>query len=479
MLNWVKRVPRVSALILGALVILAILPQTRNGLIWYGLAFATYCLIKIAFLSKPAPVATPETSPVNPEPDSPDFKSVLRAMPDPVMIISGYEPSDLAGRWVIFANEAAMALYNMRTEGGLLVSYVRNPEVLEAVDEALFAEAPQDICFETTGAQTQYWRAFTTPLPTEDSFKKLALLVIRDETNSRRMERMRADFLANASHELRSPLASLIGFIETLRGHAKDDAQMRDKFLAIMAAQADRMGRLISDLLSLSRIEMNEHVPPTGEADVVHIVHEVAEGLSLLAAEKHIGFDVSGPVSGQFPVMGDRDQIMQVIQNLVDNALKYAPFESRIEIEIAVNQSFSEVANIEGKGSKLILLRPDRDRHDHYMKIRICDYGPGIKREFLPRLAERFYRVEGQKSGDRLGTGLGLAIVKHIINRHRGALVVESVSAHDPKPELQSPSFTAFTVFLPQNERFTTSGTGPRLVIDRSKASGLNQLAQR
>ncbi len=311
--------------------------------------------------------------------------------------------------------------------------------------------------------------------------QRLALLVMRDETDSRRMERMRADFLANASHELRTPLASLTGFIETLRGPAKDDEGARDKFLNIMATQADRMGRLIQDLLSLSRIELNEHVPPAGEADLVLAVRDVTEGLSLIAAEKGVSLKVTAPKPGLYPIIGDRDQILQVVQNLVDNALKYAPRSSEVTIDVDFDRTMQQaMVGSDPAAAKLVLLRPDRNVHDHYAVVRVRDGGPGIRREFLPRLAERFYRVEGQKSGDRLGTGLGLAIVKHIINRHRGGLVVESVSQPgapedlvmlprdgDDKvaklPGAHQPTFTAFTAYFPQSRAYGAA-TGPRLI---------------
>jgi two-component system phosphate regulon sensor histidine kinase PhoR len=313
--------------------------------------------------------------------------------------------------------------------------------------------------------------------------QKLALLVIRDETDSRRMERMRADFLANASHELRTPLASITGFIETLRGPARDDEQARDKFLTIMGAQADRMGRLIADLLSLSRIEMSEHVPPSGETDLPLAVRDVVDSLSVLAQQKGVRLRVDGPKPGLYPIIGDRDQILQVVQNLTDNALKYAPVGSEVTITICFDMTLPQALSLSDKqAAKLILLRPDRNVHDHYARITVRDEGPGIKREFLPRLAERFYRVEGQKSGDRLGTGLGLAIVKHIINRHRGGLVVESqgpVSANEDDilerdgkvatlptaPQKQNMTFTAFSAYFPQSRAFGSAET-PRLVSD-------------
>ncbi len=242
------------------------------------------------------------------------------------------------------------------------------------------------------------------------------------------------------------------------------------------------MGRLIADLLSLSRIEMSEHVPPSGEADLVHAVRDVIEGLTLIAAEKGVRIAVKGPKSGLYPIIGDRDQILQVVQNLVDNALKYAPRGSEVSVDIRFDLTPEEaMAGSDKHAAKLVLLRPDRNVHDHYARVTVRDSGPGIRREFLPRLAERFYRVEGQKSGDRLGTGLGLAIVKHIINRHRGGLVVESQSQvtdgdddlalNDSKPDGKlanlpvagPPTFTAFSAWFPQKHAYGVGQEGLRL----------------
>jgi two-component system phosphate regulon sensor histidine kinase PhoR len=237
---------------------------------------------------------------------------------------------------------------------------------------------------------------------------------------------MRADFLANASHELRTPLASLTGFIETLRGPAKGDAAVQEKFLGIMYAQADRMRRLVDDLLSLSRIELNEHIAPEGEVDLRAAVRDVADSLAPIARSRKVDLEVTVADEGYAAATGDRDQIVQVIQNLVDNALKYAPDGSVVRIAVEFGVSADAAAAHRRTGThRLSLLTPDRGP-ELYGVIHVSDQGPGLAREHLPRLTERFYRVEGQKSGDRQGTGLGLAIVKHIINRHRGGLSVES-----------------------------------------------------
>ena len=305
--------------------------------------------------------------------------------------------------------------------------------MLEAVDESLFGGVNASVSFETGGAQDRFWRVWTAPLLQREP-RRFCVLVMRDETDVRRNERMRADFLANASHELRTPLASLSGFIETLRGHAREDEKARDRFLGIMGVQAERMARLVDDLMSLSRIELNEHIRPDGRCDLGAAASDVADALALIAAERRVAVNLDLPPRGEALVVGDRDQILQVIQNLVDNALKYSPTGGAVRVSVATGQSLAAATasdpaspRLTGPdGGRLSLLTPDRADDTLFSVIRVTDDGPGMQRQHLPRLAERFYRVEGQKSGERSGTGLGLAIVKHIINRHRGGLWVES-----------------------------------------------------
>jgi two-component system phosphate regulon sensor histidine kinase PhoR len=214
---------------------------------------------------------------------------------------------------------------------------------------------------------------------------------------------MRADFIANAGHELKTPLAALIGFIETLRGPARDDGAARERFLAIMHEQARRMARLVDDLLSLSRIELNEHVAPTGRIALVPVIEEVARGLELRAAER--GIRIVHRLPPHLPeVQGDRDELVQVFQNLLDNAVKYA----RPHSEVTVSGSL-------GGGAMSAQVR-----------VAIADQSEGIAAEHLPRLTERFYRVDTARSRELGGTGLGLAIVKHLVNRHRGRLEIAS-----------------------------------------------------
>lgn len=363
-------------------------------------------------------------------PDTVLLDRVFEALSDPVLVVSGGEMDDIAGRRVVLANTAARDLLRIQREGALLVSALRDPAVLEAVDEALFGGVTRTTDYAGVGAQTRHWRALTRPLPSPDH-RTLALVVLRDETDVRRMELMRVDFLANASHELRTPLASLSGFIETLKGHARDDPKARDRFLDIMATQADRMSRLVADLLSLSRIELNEHIPPSGRVDLARATADVVDAVSVLSAERDVAVMLQDR-DALAPVHGDRDEIVQVVQNLVDNAIKYSPAGQSVEIVIRPDITLEEASapwsgGSRGEGAtRLPLLTPDREPGQRYAAVSVRDHGPGLAREHLPRLTERFYRVEGQKSGERQGTGLGLAIVKHIVNRHRGGLTVES-----------------------------------------------------
>jgi two-component system phosphate regulon sensor histidine kinase PhoR len=231
-----------------------------------------------------------------------------------------------------------------------------------------------------------------------------AVIFMQETTGARRLEATRVDFVANASHELRTPLASILGFIETLRGAAKNDAQARATFLEIMEGQARRMARLIEDLLSLSKIEMSAHIPPSEDVDLTLLVRSVCDALSGLARDRSVALalDVSkDPVI----VTGDRDELVRVVENLVENAIKYGQSGGKVDIRL--------ISTREPAGAGAVLLS-------------VRDFGPGIAEEHLPRLTERFYRADVNESRVQGGTGLGLAIVKHIVTRHRGRLSIES-----------------------------------------------------
>jgi two-component system phosphate regulon sensor histidine kinase PhoR len=358
------------------------------------------------------------------------------ALPDPILVVAGLQRDDLTRRRHILANAAARELLRITADEGMLLSAVRDPEVLAAVDKALFDGADAEGVYETSGAQSRSLRVRARPLGLGHDGARLALLTFHDETEVRRVERTRVDFLANASHELRTPLASLSGFIETLRGHARDDPAAREKFLGIMQAQAERMARLIADLTSLSRIELDEHVPPRGVVDLRLVVGEAVEAAAPLGAQRGVTLDWRPCATCSATVRGERDQIVQVVQNLLDNAIKYSPDHAAVRIELQSGLSDLAAAAVPDSVPRLSLVAPDPSP-ETYAALRVTDLGPGIARQNLPRLSERFYRVDGQKAGARAGTGLGLAIVKHIMNRHRGGLVVAST-------EGEGSTFTAY-----------------------------------
>ncbi len=357
---------------------------------------------------------------------------ILELLPEPVLVVRGGEGD---APEIAYGNRAARDVFRIELEGAPLGAALRRPEVLETIEAALEMAAPAEVAFETIGVQPRFWRAFARPLDADAEGPNQLVVMLRDETDARRTERMRADFLANASHELRTPLASLAGFVETLRTHAKDDAEARDKFLGIMAQQATRMARLVDDLLSLSRIELNEHIPPSGKVELARTVQDVSDAVKPLTAERDVSIVVT-PQPGVTPVIGDRDQLVQVIQNLVDNAVKYTPRGGKVTVTLEPAASLEAARSASRSGVGLSLLSPDGGEGQAYVILRVTDEGPGIARQHLPRLSERFYRVEGQRSG---GTGLGLAIVKHVVNRHRGGLTVES----------QEGEGSTFSVYLP------------------------------
>jgi len=392
------------------------------------------------------------------------YVSALELAPNPILVVSAEEPDDLAGRRIAFANASARDLLRVAREGALLVAAMRNPNVLEAIDDSLFGGQDRVVTYEPGGPENRFWRVRTNPLPGTPARPRLALVIMQDETDIRSNERMRADFLANASHELRTPLASLTGFIETLRGHAKDDETARDRFLAIMGRQADRMARLIEDLMSLSRIELNEHIRPSGVCDLTVAVADVADALAPQLAAKGVAFDFAAPAKGEAWVSADRDQLIQVVQNLLDNAIKYSPTRGVVTVEVAVGLTLEAAASFRPDarrlsapdGGRMSLQTPTWSADVRYAILRVADLGPGLARETLPRLTERFYRVEGQKSGERSGTGLGLAIVKHIVNRHRGGFLVESAPGQG----------AVFCVYFPMAS--PAAGSPPVLKNDRN-----------
>ncbi len=359
---------------------------------------------------------------------------VVDALTDPILLIDN-------GGTVTRVNAAARTLFGRDGSGRPLTAVMREPSVLEAVERVLAGGAGRMVQITLPGAIERECEVRVAPLSQRDSDGAEVLLTLHDVTKLVRMERMRADFVANASHELRTPLSSLVGFVETLMGSARDDAEARERFLPVMLEQGQRMQRLVEDLLSLSRIEMNEHSPPTDLVSVPDLVKRIANALELKAQAKGcsvvVDLDTNLP-----PVLGDADQVSQVFQNLLDNAIKYGRAGTPVTVTGGV------VAH--GPASM------PGPRRGPCLHVAVRDQGEGIAREHLPRLTERFYRVDRARSRQMGGTGLGLAIAKHVLTRHRGILVPESVLGEG----------STFNVFLPiapaERERSASPGTRPK-----------------
>ena len=330
-------------------------------------------------------------------------EAIIEAAPDPLILLDDR-------RRIVRANTAAAVLVGALSPPCDLAAALRNPAVLSAADAVLRGEAARIVEFTLTVPLERQLRARFARIDPPSLDGAVAVLTLHDVTELKRTEQMRADFIANASHELRTPLATLTGFIETLRGPARDDPEASERFLAIMGGQATRMTRLVEDLLSLSRIELNEHVLPQGRVALKPLLQHLAEALELRAGERDMHVVLSLP-PGLPDVQGDRDELAQLFQNLLDNAIKYGRAGSDIVVE-------AEIAAQRAAGG-------DR-APSSWISIAVRDRGEGIAREHLPRLTERFYRVDTARSREMGGTGLGLAIVKHIVNRHRGSLEIES-----------------------------------------------------
>ena len=358
-------------------------------------------------------------------------EGLIEAMQDPLLVVG-------PDRTIRRANATALALYGTRAMGRDLAETLRHPDLLAAVGSAVNGGGERTVQFSQPVPVERTFEGRVMPLadawmdPVQSASGDTApgtgaLLTLHDISAIKRSEQMRADFVANASHELRTPLSTLIGFIETLRGPARDDSEARDRFLGIMEDQANRMSRLVQDLLSLSRIELDEHTRPTGRVDLGGVLNTVVDLLGIRAEERGISLVVDLPPD--LPaVAGDDDQLTQVFQNLVDNAIKYGGADEAVIIR----------ATAVGADGRTV-------------SVSVIDRGVGIPRSHLPRLTERFYRVDPARSRAMGGTGLGLAIVKHILTRHGGRLSVDSAPGRG----------STFTVHLPAaaGHRMNEAGT--------------------
>ncbi len=379
-------------------------PLLAGAAVLIALTALGWLAVEVAFLLFGGLIAilalTPETSSAastgqGPQPQSePDIaaRSLAEALPNPSLVVD-------ASGVIRHANARATEAFSLRS-GDALAIRLRTPDLRSAFDRVAAGGAPERVALIERVPTERRFSVWLAGFDLADETPAFVLMVFDDRTEQYKTDQIRMDFVANASHELRTPLASVTGFIETLQGPAREDSDARDRFLAIMKDQADRMRRLIDDLLSLSRVEMKAHVLPVGEVDLARIVLHVVETLEPLARDLGVVIKTEVP-DGPIDMVGDHDELVQVFANLIENACKYGRSGGRVEVRLEADDGGAAVA--------------------------IRDDGPGIAPEHLPRLTERFYRVDEEVSREHRGTGLGLAIVKHVLARHRGRLAVESV----------------------------------------------------
>ena len=343
-------------------------------------------------------------------------QTILELLPVPIILMS-------SDQTISFANQAAETILDEALAGKKLPSVLRAPALLGAANAVIAGAGSQQATFDLGGDTPRrlegHMRALGDSYPTHGTIA----LLLHDVTELWRTERLRADFVANASHEIRTPLATLVGAVETVLGPARDDPEARQKFLLMMQEHAERIERLVDDLLSLSRIERIEHEAPQKTVALRAILEQACSALEWKARARGVRMTLDLP-DGLAGVHGDSDELAQVFQNLIDNAIKYGDPDSEVRISARPVESGVMADGWTSQGPALA--------------ITVADHGPGIAPEHLPRLTERFYRVDKARSRQLGGTGLGLAIVKHIVSRHRGALTIESEPGQGSK----------FTVFL-------------------------------
>ena len=325
-----------------------------------------------------------------------------------------------AERRVLLVNDAARAHFGDALSGVDFVQAVRNPGCLKAIAKVLAGKDKSEVTVELRTPMRATFQVTVTRYMDGDPAGPGAIVSMENISHIIDAEHMRSEFVANVSHEMRSPLTALTGFIETLQGAAKDDADARAHFLGIMAREAGRMSRLIGDLLSLSRVEADAHSRPDENIDLGRLLRQVATTLEPLASRENVTVDLRIPDDIQTAISGDHDQLQQVFTNLLENAIKYGRAGGEVTVSVTAKD---KAIGIRGAA----------------LQVDITDQGGGIESEHIARLTERFYRVDKGRSREMGGTGLGLAIVKHILTRHRGRLQVSSTLGQG----------STFTVFLP------------------------------
>ena len=367
----------------------------------------------IAAAVLPARSMIRESAAIQPGAREPDIFAFADALTDPCLILDRRAV-------VIHRNPPAARQFPATVAGNPVTFSLRNPDFVRAIERASDMASSQTIELHETIPSETWTKVIVAPLRTpgrewaEDEARRL-VVTFQSLTELKRVDALRTDFIANASHELRTPLASLLGFIETLQGPAAKDAAARDRFLGIMRGQAERMAKLIEDLLSLSRIEMHQHMRPTGEIDLVLLLREVCEGLETQARDAAVVLDFTATTESAV-LTGDQGQLYEVFENLIDNAIKYGASGGKVEVTLG-----------------------PANRPGYAHLVTVTDHGPGVAEEHVPRLTERFYRVDAESSRKKKGTGLGLAIVKHIVSRHRGLMTIRSRPGEGMRVEVLLP----------------------------------------
>ena len=366
---------------------------------WAGLVSGLVVLLLAVIV--PETSESPVSRTVGASPADSAFADAVRlfadALPEPCIILDRRSI-------IVHLNAAARQHFSGIATGNPIAFTLRYPVLLAALDSVRKAGAAASIELSQSVPTEAWYRAHIAPLAPGDAINDGVLVItLTSLTEGKRLESLRTDFIANASHELRTPLTSLVGFIDTLLGPAANDRAARERFLGLMRGQAIRMSKLVDDLLSLSRIEMRQHMRPTTPVELGLLVREVAEGLHKLAADSQVTLDLQLPEAPVI-VAGDRDELYEVLENLIDNAIKYGADGGTVEVVLSTE--------------------PARQGYDAMLSV--TDHGPGVAAEHVPRLTERFYRVDAESSRKKKGTGLGLAIVKHIVNRHHGLLSIRS-----------------------------------------------------
>ncbi len=387
-----------AVLILATLIAaLALIEGINTGaVVWIWAIVVIVTLLRRPLVERVVVPARAEPASVDPQALLGTAFAGLAALDMPVLIIDR-EAS------VLVQNAAVEKAFGAFPIGAHISSKLRSPGLLDMVRETIATNAPNQIEHSERLPSERVYIVRIAPIDLQQVGKEedaLFVLSFRDISELRHIDRMRSDFVANASHELRTPLASLRGFIETIQGPAKSDAKAQQRFLGIMLDQTTRMSRLVDDLLSLSRLELKSHIAPDQKVDLVPLLGHVRDSLLPLAGDLDVTINLHLP-AGKVEVLGDRDELVQVFENLIENACKYGQ---------------------EGKAVEVSLL----NEPGQAVEVVVSDNGPGIPAEHVPRLTERFYRVNVEDSRSKKGTGLGLAIVKHILTRHRARLIVKS-----------------------------------------------------